>query len=115
MIYEWHDKLGELPCARLKATGELKNLDGLVEGNLIEFDGRKEIFIRGEVNPVCDIDTIKRAKDGIGIEMVNRGQAGRNQQGEPFYTLYPFGEWEGVLTNYRGYPTLNKLLKRYGL
>ena len=115
MIYEWHDELGELPCARLKATGELKSLDQLMQGDLIEFSGVREIFICGEVNPVVAIDTIRRAKDGVGIELVNRGQAGRNQQGEPFHTIYPLDIFEGPVTKYKGYPTLHKLLKRYGL
>jgi len=114
MIYEWYDELGELPCARLKATRELKSLDQLSEGDLIEFDGRKEVFIHGTVIPECSIGTMRRAQDGVGIELVNRGQAGRNQQGKPFHTIYPLDVLESVITKYKGYSTMNKVLKKYG-
>jgi hypothetical protein len=115
MIYEWCDELGELPCAAVRATGEKVRLDGLAEGDIMEFDGLREVVISGHYLPLCGLSTMRRARDSTGIELISRGQAGRNKDGKPFHTVYPFDDYEIASSQGKGYYVLDKLLKRYGL
>ncbi len=125
-IYEWYDELGEPPRAKLKSTGEIVELRDIAQGAVIEFPVLKkgsfgcyeigttrEVVINGETRPTCYVETIRRAKDGIGIELINRGQARRNWQGNPIHTIEGLNDpLDKFLHNGDGYKILNELLQK---
>ena len=112
MKYKWVDELGEVPHAVLPATGEAVELGDLEEGDLIEFPEGLEVVVDGESFP-ASLDTIRRAKDRRGIELVCRGQG--LSGGKPFHTVYPCDDLEIELFQGKGYYALDNLLKMYGL
>jgi hypothetical protein len=143
--YIWHEELGEPPRAKSKITGKIVELDQLPLGTLIEFPefhidsyettefigGRLlitekppvhvartlEVVSEGGIWPnLYYLDTIRRAWDNIGIELVNRGQAGRNRVGTPYHTIKgPDDALDRFLTKGDGYRMADELLRKHGL
>jgi hypothetical protein len=120
--YIWHDELGEPPRAKIRDSGEIIELSQLEKGALMEFPyylgvgPTQEVIIYGETKFEYHVDTCRRAEDGIGIEMISRGQAGRNWQGNPFHTIKePDDAIDQFLFQGKGYEELNKLLQKYHL
>ncbi|MDP2749726.1 MAG: hypothetical protein Q8O89_02760 [Nanoarchaeota archaeon] len=136
-IYEWYEELGEPPKARLKETKKTFSLNKLSNGDLIEFPIRreaskeermklgkyliqkgisKEIVIEGRIWPEHYVETIRRAEDNVGIELIIRAQAGQNWEGNPVHTIHgPNDALDLCLFNGEGYKILNKLLEKYNL
>jgi len=111
MIYEWVSRLGEPPYASLRATGERVELSDLIEGSLIEVEGKREVVIAGTTHPIYSLKTVRKAQGGVGIEMVNRIQGG----GCLVDIIPHFGHWLDLyLRNGRGYLLFYKMLAKFG-
>jgi hypothetical protein len=127
--YGWYEQLGEAPQAKRCGTGEIINLDELVRGDLVIFPIKKigkECLIKTGISkevvncsgtwPVYYVDSVRRAKDGISIELVRRWQAGGNSEGKPIWTINgPNDVIDKFLNKGRGYEQADKLLKRWNL
>ncbi len=128
-VYMWCDELGEPPCAIQKISHKKVSLSEVPDCALMEFpimaEGSMgsykagtsfEIVINKQTWPSYDIDTIRRASNGVGIEMISRGQAGRNYEGAPFHIIDgPEDDLDKFLFKGKGYFELDRLLKEYGM
>ena len=114
--YIWFDELGELPRAKEEKTGKVVSLDQLCEGDIIRFQKNYEVVLRGGINPECYVTSIRRALDGIGIEIIDRGQAGMNSSGDPAWTIEgPDDVIDQYVSKGRGYQAADKLLRDKGM
>lgn len=122
--YIWHSELGrgEVPRAIITATGNIIELNEIKPKTLMKFPSCRgiqqtfEVVLLAETRLEYRVETCRRAQDGIGIELINRGQAGRNWQGIPGHTINgPNDVLDKFLTKGKGYQELDVLLKKYGM
>jgi hypothetical protein len=103
----------ERPYALETKCKKRVELDELATGDPIDCGETWEITIKGYLQPSYKLLTIRRAEDGIGIELVHRTPEKDGTQ--PIHTLYPRDALEQLLTKCRGYYTLDDQLRRCGL